>query len=290
MASESLILEVEGKRYTWKLDSGSTKVTVAELKKLIGEKTQKKVLYHEKLRFLVDQGRGPLSDEETVPFAPAFLKVAGPGSVVQMFSLWCQRDGQMAPTPQPQSRQVPRHHIAPTSVPRPSNNGFPMAKDFSTTFRSPLPPSHSNGRGGGGYGGGYNGQVPSFHPNSSNFTTQQVQQVQQVVEEQSRRDLEAALQESKLTSAMDEEAQLRWALEESQKLAEAEAASQRQLEKEQEAMKQAARLGSNSGSCAAAAAAAASEYLEDSDDEGMAWDSDEDDGPPPLVLIPNSEE
>jgi len=139
---------------------------------------------------------------------------------------------------------------------------------------------------------------------------------QQFSEEQ---DFSKALLASQATFEADEEAQLRWALEESARMAEEiDAARNVELQSAEEIkkyymedLKGGQHKSKASSSTSTTAAASAQAALVESEDEGLAWDSEsdvapqvhadhlvleendedsDDDGPPPLELIPNSEE
>jgi len=263
-----LTLEVCQKQYKWKLP-GSEEATVNQLKDHIGERCKGDVLYHRKLRF--SSGGKNLSDDDAVPLAPAVVQVAGPASVVQMFSLFCDRDGKPLPKA---PKSLPKPAPAPSPAPRPQT----------------------------GYGGGFGAPAPQqdmlMLTNSWSPAWNQAAQEEQ--------DLSEALRASRAAFQADEEAQLRWALEESALLAEqerhqreemAKVAAQEEIKKFYMQDMQKKSKGSSTSSTTARAEAA----LQELESEGAAWDSDskddleegsdsDDDGPPPLKLLPDSEE
>jgi len=269
-----LTLEVLQKQYQWKLPR-SDEPKVHELKDHIGDRCKGDVLYHTKLKF--SSSGKTLMDEDTVPLAPAVVQVAGPASVVQMFRLFCDRDGK----PLPKAKPAPRPVVT-----------APVQQ------RSPAL---------GGYGGSAQPQdmlmlTNSWTPPTWNQSAQEDQ------------DLNEALAASRAAFQADEEAQLRWALEESALLAEQEehereenaqiAAQEEEIKKFYMQDMQKKSKGSATSSTTARAEAALQEL--ESDEEGVAWDSDshkeshkddldegsdsDDEGPPPLELLPDSEE
>lgn len=266
-----LTLEVCQKQYKWKLPS-SEEATVNQLKDHIGERCKGDVLYHRKLRF--NSGGKNLSDDDVVPLAPAVVQVAGPASVVQMFSLFCDRDGKPLPKA---PKSLPKPAPAPSPAPRPQTGygGFGAAapqQDMLMLTNSWSP--------------------PAWNPAA-----------------QEEQDLSEALRASRAAFQADEEAQLRWALEESALLAEqerhqreeemAKVAAQEEIKKFYMQDMQKKSKGSSTSSTTARAEAALQEL--ESEGEGVAWDSDskddleegsdsDDGGPPPLELLPDSEE
>lgn len=115
----SIILEVDSHRLTWMLPSGKDAITGKELKALIKEKTNGKILYHERLKFWHDKEN--FDDDAVLPMHPTVLKVTGPSSVMNMFALWSKNDGEGVPL---------------------VKESFPQRKPFPQTIASkPLQPS-----------------------------------------------------------------------------------------------------------------------------------------------------
>eukprot|EP00441_Pelagodinium_beii_P036066 CAMPEP_0197632514 /NCGR_PEP_ID=MMETSP1338-20131121/9228_1 /TAXON_ID=43686 ORGANISM="Pelagodinium beii, Strain RCC1491" /NCGR_SAMPLE_ID=MMETSP1338 /ASSEMBLY_ACC=CAM_ASM_000754 /LENGTH=269 /DNA_ID=CAMNT_0043204077 /DNA_START=45 /DNA_END=854 /DNA_ORIENTATION=+ len=261
-----VILEVQGKHYSWDCQEG---ITGAGLKDLIGKRTAGSVLYHTKLRFLSD--KGAVTDDDKVPLSPASVKVQGPGSVVQMLGLFCQKDGKaVAPQPKPKAvlpapdRQVPSG-LAPSRS---------MQADRAITSTSRSSPGMTSGyTNSGGF------QPPRYtEPFAASFgptgqTSQTDLALQELAIQAEEQGLQQALAASTATVQADEEAQLRWALEESARMAEDGVAGQSAEEIQKFYLDQQASKASSSTTDAAAPESA----LFDSEDEGFAWDSGSED-------------
>eukprot|EP00913_Durusdinium_trenchii_P000576 g532.t1 len=74
--------------------------------------------YHQKLRFRSEAKA--LENDDLVPVAPAIVQVLGPGSVVHMFGLFCDRDGKplpKVPKSSPSTSATPAPRPAPLTVP-----------------------------------------------------------------------------------------------------------------------------------------------------------------------------
>jgi len=160
----SVTFEIEDELHVFALPEGCQvpgSITVEKLKSLIGERAQKEVLYHEKLRFVELESRRPLEVDELVPLTPKVVKVAGPASVASMLRLWLAKGGQPRPKdPRPQPTPKP---VAPKA-------GAAAAQQTGLTSRGYRPaaalPNGAGGRGvlqSGGqllpsaYSGGYRG-------------------------------------------------------------------------------------------------------------------------------------
>jgi len=338
----ALTLEILQKSYRWELPQGAESITASALKDHIGERAKGEVLYHKKLSF-ASNGK-VLDDSDEVPLAPSVVQVKGPGSVVQMFGLFCDKGGRPVQRP-----KAP----APTPAPRPSaqdrplpaargyqdmrhfdfgGRGSPFAQSLQSGFRQQANPMAFNATSDRQWpsSGGWAGRNPppsSPRQGASGYSNydetvmknwlNSLAEHQQFSEEQN---FSKALLESQATFEADEEAQLRWALEESARMAEEiDAARNVELQSAEEIKKyymedlQGGQHKSKaSSSTSTTAAASAQAALVESEDEGLAWDSEsdvaapqvhadhlaveendedsDDDGPPPLELIPNSEE
>jgi len=278
-----IILEVEGKHYTWDCQGG---ITGAGLKDLIGKRTAGSVLYHTKLRFLSD--KGPVTDDDEVPLSPASVKVQGPGSVVSMLGLFCQKDGRPVAAPQTKPKPV---RPAPEQFSRSLQASSVARSHGSTQVGQVNSTSRNFGMMTSGYSAGGQFQPPRYQEPWIGASFGPAGQVANLEEQalEEEQGLRRALAASTATIEADEEAQLRWALEESARMAEhsivdqsAEEIQKFYLEESQKASK-----ASSSSSTTAAAQSA----LLDSEDEGCAWDSDSEDlDLPPLKLVPDSEE
>jgi len=261
-----------------------------------------------------------------------------------MFGLFCDKGGRPvqrpkapAPTPAPrpsaQDRPLPaargyqdmRHFDF-------GGRGSPFAQSLQSGFRQQANPMAFNATSDRQWpsSGGWAGRNPppsSPRQGASGYSNydetvmknwlNSLAEHQQFSEEQN---FSKALLESQATFEADEEAQLRWALEESARMAEEiDAARNVELQSAEEIKKyymedlQGGQHKSKaSSSTSTTAAASAQAALVESEDEGLAWDSEsdvaapqvhadhlaveendedsDDDGPPPLELIPNSEE
>jgi len=259
----SVTFEVEDQWHAFALPEGCVpgSITVEKLKSLIGERAQKEVLYHEKLRFVELESRRPLEVDELVPLTPKVVKVAGPASVASMLRLWLAKGGQPRPKdPRPQPTPKP---VAPKA-------GAAAAQQTGLTSRGYRPaaalPNGAGGRGvlqSGGqllpsaYSGGYRGAsggvgrvgdvgsgfgrgigfgVPGLGRGGYGVAgsgvgrgmpaslpdASHVALEQMQRQQQEERQLEIALRASQMSIAADEEAQLKWALEESRAFAESD--------------------------------------------------------------------
>ncbi|CAK9056747.1 unnamed protein product [Durusdinium trenchii] len=277
-----LNLEVLQKRYKW--TTPTSEPTVQALKDHIGERSKgdsQLHSYHQKLRFRSEAKA--LENDDLVPVAPAIVQVLGPGSVVHMFGLFCDRDGKPLP-------KVPKSS--------PSTSATPAPRPAPLTV-----PTYGSGAVGPSYG--YGPQAPQDMLMLTNSWSPPYNQPQS----QEDHELSEALKASRAAFQADEEAQLRWALEESAMLAEQEqqqreesarlAAQEEEIKKFYMQDMQKKSKGSSSSSTTARAEAALQEL--ESEEEAIAWDSDShkgveepesdsDDEPPPLELLPDSEE
>ncbi|CAE7698383.1 ycf45 [Symbiodinium sp. CCMP2456] len=217
-------------------------ITASALKDHIGERAKGEVLYHKKLSF-ASNGK-VLDDSDEVPLAPSVVQVKGPGSVVQMFGLFCDKGGRPVQRP-----KAP----APTPAPRPSaqdrplpaargyqdmrhfdfgGRGSPFAQSLQSGFRQQANPMAFNATSDRQWpsSGGWTGRNPppsSPRQGASGYGSHDetvmknwlnsLAEHQQFSEEQ---DFSKALLASQATFEADEEAQLRWALEESARMAE----------------------------------------------------------------------
>ncbi|CAE7658165.1 unnamed protein product [Symbiodinium sp. CCMP2592] len=238
----ALTLEILQKSYRWELPQGAESITASALKDHIGERAKGEVLYHKKLSF-ASNGK-VLDDSDEVPLAPSVVQVKGPGSVVQMFGLFCDKGGRPVQRP-----KAP----APTPAPRPSaqdrplpaargyqdmrhfdfgGRGSPFAQSLQSGFRQQANPMAFNATSDRQWpsSGGWTGRNPppsSPRQGASGYSNydetvmknwlNSLAEHQQFSEEQ---DFSKALLESQATFEADEEAQLRWALEESARMAE----------------------------------------------------------------------
>ncbi|CAE7729290.1 unnamed protein product [Symbiodinium necroappetens] len=237
-----LTLEILQKSYRWELPQGAESITASALKDHIGERAKGEVLYHKKLSF-ASNGK-VLDDSDEVPLAPSVVQVKGPGSVVQMFGLFCDKGGRPVQRP-----KAP----APTPAPRPSaqdrplpaargcqdmrhfdfgGRGSPFAQSLQSGFRQQANPMAFNATSDRQWpsSGGWTGRNPppsSPRQGASGYGSHDetvmknwlnsLAEHQQFSEEQ---DFSKALLASQATFEADEEAQLRWALEESARMAE----------------------------------------------------------------------
>mmetsp|Transcript_159532 Transcript_159532/g.511897 ORF Transcript_159532/g.511897 Transcript_159532/m.511897 type:complete len:292 (+) Transcript_159532:105-980(+) len=248
----SVTFEVEDQWHAFALPEGCVpgSITVEKLKSLIGERAQKEVLYHEKLRVIEPESRRPLEADEVVPLTPKVVKVAGPKSVATMLRMWLAKRGQPKPKepgPPPTPKLVaPRAGAAAAQQTGLTSRGYrpaaalPNGAGGGGVLQSggqPLPSAYSGGYRGasggvghfgdvgsgfgrGGYGAagsGVGSGMPTSLPDASHVALEQRQRQQQ-----EERQLETALRASQMSVAADEEAQLKWALEESQAFAELE--------------------------------------------------------------------
>ncbi|CAE7246273.1 unnamed protein product, partial [Symbiodinium natans] len=215
-------------------------ITASALKDHIGERTKGEVLYFKRLSF-ASNGKA-LDDSDQVPLAPSVVQVKGPGSVVQMLGLFCEKGGRPMQRPKPKAP-------APTPAPRPSaqerplpaargyqdtrhfdfgGRGSPFAQSLQSGFRQQANTFDTSGR--WPAAGGWAGRNPppsSPRQGASGYSYEQeammkdwingMAQNQQLSEEQ---DFSKALLASQATFEADEEAQLLWALEESRRMAE----------------------------------------------------------------------
>ncbi|CAK9013378.1 CWF19-like protein 1-like, partial [Durusdinium trenchii] len=190
-----LNLEVLQKRYKW--TTPTSEPTVQALKDHIGERSKgdsQLHSYHQKLRFRSEAKA--LENDDLVPVAPAIVQVLGPGSVVHMFGLFCDRDGKPLP-------KVPKSS--------PSTSATPAPRPAPLTV-----PTYGSGAVGPSYG--YGPQAPQDMLMLTNSWSPPYNQPQS----QEDHELSEALKASRAAFQADEEAQLRWALEESAMLAEQE--------------------------------------------------------------------
>mmetsp|Transcript_159529 Transcript_159529/g.511883 ORF Transcript_159529/g.511883 Transcript_159529/m.511883 type:complete len:130 (+) Transcript_159529:120-509(+) len=107
----TVTFEVQDQLYAFALPEGCVPgtITVEKLRSLIGERAQKEVLYHEKLKFAQYESSRLLQVDELVPLTPEVVKVSGPRSVVAMFELWLAKRGRPRPKepwPQPAPKPV----------------------------------------------------------------------------------------------------------------------------------------------------------------------------------------
>jgi len=212
----TVTFEVQDQLYAFALPEGCVPgtITVEKLRSLIGERAQKEVLYHEKLKFAQYESSRLLQVDELVPLTPEVVKVSGPRSVVAMFELWLAKRGRPRPKepwPQPAPKPVaPRAGVgaAQQSGGLRASGGVGHFGDVGSGF----------GRGGyGAAGSGVGRGMPTSLPDATHVALEQRQRQQQ-----EERQLETALRASQMSVAADEEAQLKWALEESQAVAELE--------------------------------------------------------------------
>jgi len=263
LARMSVTFEIEDQLHVFALPEGCLpgSITVEKLKSLIGERAQKEVLYHEKLRFVDLESRRPLEVDELVPFTPKVVKVAGPASIATMLRLWLAKGGQPRPKepgPQPIPKQVaPKAGAAAAQQTGLTSRGYrpsaalPNGAGGRGVLQSggQLPPSaYSGGYRGASGGVGRVGDVGSGFGRGIGFgvlglgrggygaagsgvgrgmpaslpDASHVALEQRQRQQQEERQLEIALRASEMSVAADEDAQLKWALEESQAIAELE--------------------------------------------------------------------
>mmetsp|Transcript_159526 Transcript_159526/g.511873 ORF Transcript_159526/g.511873 Transcript_159526/m.511873 type:complete len:308 (+) Transcript_159526:105-1028(+) len=253
----SVTFEVEDQWHAFALPEGCVpgSITVEKLKSLIGERAQKEVLYHEKLRVIEPESRRPLEADEVVPLTPKVVKVAGPKSVATMLRMWLAKRGQPKPKepgPPPTPKLVaPRAGAAAAQQTGLTSRGYrpaaalPNGAGGGGVLQSggqPLPSAYSGGYRGasggvghfgdvgsgfgrGGYGAagsGVGSGMPTSLPDASHVALEQRQRQQEEEAGEEERQLEIALRASQMSIAADEEAQLKWALEESRAFAESD--------------------------------------------------------------------
>mmetsp|Transcript_159527 Transcript_159527/g.511876 ORF Transcript_159527/g.511876 Transcript_159527/m.511876 type:complete len:303 (+) Transcript_159527:105-1013(+) len=259
----SVTFEVEDQWHAFALPEGCVpgSITVEKLKSLIGERAQKEVLYHEKLRVIEPESRRPLEADEVVPLTPKVVKVAGPKSVATMLRMWLAKRGQPKPKepgPPPTPKLVaPRAGAAAAQQTGLTSRGYrpaaalPNGAGGGGVLQSggqPLPSAYSGGYRGASGGVGRVGDVGSGFGRGIGFgapdlsrggygaagsgvgsgmptslpDASHVALEQRQRQQQEERQLETALRASQMSVAADEEAQLKWALEESQAFAELE--------------------------------------------------------------------